>query len=366
MQRLVGQLAGLLVHERERAPAAGAKDERQQTEHQAEQRPACQQRQRVPAAEHPAADAGAEALHRPASANVDLRALRSCRSPPAAESDVREGRVIAERHRDIWVTFECSLQHQVGHEQLAEPSDEGAPATGDRGWHDPAAIHRRRYAQRGVVASDDGRVVGLPRVPVDHQGRRERAVVDARGQVARRAAGQAGHGQAVVAPRARWLDLNGPRRSCRLRAQRSHGVGGEAALECRQPGRRHELHQADVLQLREALHRVHRFCPAVEAGGRSVRIASDERARVHDQVFLVLDRKLQRGGDLRRCEPEREARFVDVRARHGAGTEHRCQRPRQHQHSRHHRPPVPAPRAQRVGRAPERARARARPRSGVR
>jgi hypothetical protein len=88
VQRQMGELAGLLAHERQRSRSPGRQDEHQQAEQSAQQSAAEQQHQRVPAAEHAAGDLCAEALHGPAVAERDLGALRVGGSVPAGEHGV--------------------------------------------------------------------------------------------------------------------------------------------------------------------------------------------------------------------------------------------------------------------------------------
>ncbi len=96
VQRLVGELAvllrqlvGLLVHERQRAPAAGREHQHQQADDDAQEDAAEQHRERVRVGEDAGGRRRRERLHRPAVVQVDRGGLRVLGSVSAAEGDLR-------------------------------------------------------------------------------------------------------------------------------------------------------------------------------------------------------------------------------------------------------------------------------------
>ena len=79
----------------------------------------------------------------------DLCALRAGRGRAGRELDVREARVVAKRYGYIAVPIECSFHHDLWLQALSEPSQEGSPASGDRGWRHPSAVYGGLHAQCG-------------------------------------------------------------------------------------------------------------------------------------------------------------------------------------------------------------------------
>ena len=73
VQRLVGELSGLIAHHRQRPSPSRPQDEHQQTEQPGQREAAEQQRQRFPVDEHASAGRGRGGPHRPAVAEVDRR-----------------------------------------------------------------------------------------------------------------------------------------------------------------------------------------------------------------------------------------------------------------------------------------------------
>ncbi len=108
-----------------------------------------------------------------------------------------------------------------------------------------------------------------------------------------------------------------------------------------QARRRHQHHQADVLELGVSPHRMHRSGPPVEARRARVRVAADERARADDEVFLVLDRQLQGRGDLGRGQMRGEPPPLRIGVGHRPCPEHGRKHPRKHQDDGDHHPHAP-------------------------
>jgi hypothetical protein len=300
VEGLVGERAGLLPYQRQRSPASGSKDQYEQPEHQTEKRSAEQHHARVPVAERSTRGAGPGGLHAPAfvrvaqavflaDAEADLGALRARRGPSTLKGHVRVASVVAEGHSHVRMALKGLRQHDVGCQQLADPSDECATAAGHRRRHGAAAIDGRLHSQRRGATLRERCIARLPRVAGRYQRWRNCAVIQAAGHECRGAPGQSRNRQAVVGAVARREDEEGFLWPNRLRAQRPDGVGGDTRFERRQARARYEGHETEHLELRVSLYRVHGFCPPVEVGSRCPRVALHEGAGADDEVFLVLD-----------------------------------------------------------------------------
>ena len=344
VQRLVRELARLLEHERERSPAPRAEHDPQRPEQEAEQDSPDEQRQCVHVAEDAAGCRRREALHGPAVAEVDLRCLRAGQHLAAVEGDVRPRSVVAEHDRDVRMALQRTREHHLGNEQLAKPALECASACCDCGRRAPTAVDGRLDAERRHRAGLEGGVARFAVVARHDQRGCERAVVQHARQVGLGVARQARHGEAVEGPVPGGQYLFAFGGTERVRAERPERVGCHVRLKGCEVRRGDELHQADVLELGEALHRAHRFDPAVEVGCRAVGVGGCVGARADDEVFLVQDRELQRGGDLRGREVKGEPCFVGIRARDGLRAENRGERTAENQQGREDPPHAAATR----------------------
>ena len=217
-------------------------------------------------------------------------------------------------------------QHDPGFEQLAEPAHERVSACRHRRGHAAAGVDRRLHPELVLVAVKDRCVGGLAGVAGSDQFRGQRAEVDPVGQVGRERAFEARACEAVERPAPRGQDLEAFLRPQGVGAEGPDRVGGQVCFERLQLRRRHQRYEAQVLQLGVAVHRSRGFGPAIEPGRRHVGVAGHERARVGDQVLLVLDRQLQRGGDLGRAGVERLPRAARVGVGHGTRAEYRRDR----------------------------------------
>ena len=133
-------------------PVASTSTSRPST--QAQQDPADQQRERVPVAEHPGRGRGAESSARSSRCasrlptDVGVSRAGAGRSAPLVNATCESRLSRSGSHGEARVTLERPGQHDLGHEQLAEPSHERPPARGHRRGHHPTAVHRGLDAQR--------------------------------------------------------------------------------------------------------------------------------------------------------------------------------------------------------------------------
>ena len=228
---------------------------------------------------------------------------------------------------DPGVPVERAAQDRSGHQELAEPADEVTFTGLARGGHAAAAVDRGLDAERGAGAGVEGGVARLAALAGQGEGGGELAVVD----VTRHQAGvvlhEGVHGQAVVGACAEGDQFVALHRDGRARAQRAQRLGDHPPFEGGKALFGDQGDHPDVAELGVALHRPHRFDPAVEFGRARMRVAGDEGAGVDHQVFLVLDRELERRGDLGGVQVEGEPGFVGVRLSHALRPHHRGDAP---------------------------------------
>ncbi len=241
------------------------------------------------------------------------------------------------------MAFERFGQHDARCEQLAEPSEERFPARRRRARHATRAIHGGLHSQRRGAAQGKRRVCGLSAVTREDQLRRDRAVVETRRDVRGEAPRDSRDSKAVVGAPARRLDSKASAGRKGPRPREPYRVGGQSSLEPAERSRRHERRQANVLKLRIAAHRVHRFGPAIEVGGCRPRVAAEEGTGGDDQVFLVLDRLPDACGHLHRGGLERHPLIAGVRAGDGTRPEHGRKRSCRREHGGDRRPKGFAP-----------------------
>ena len=223
-----------------------------------------------PVARHPAGDLRSEALHAPAVANGDPRALLPGPDGAAAEGDVRLRRVEAEGYDHVGMAFQRRGEYDPGQQQLAQPAEEGVPARCDRCGDRAAPEDGGLHGERGGGAGHERRVAGDSRFARCDQRRGERAVVEVSGQERLGVPGEPRDREAVEGASPGRQHLGAFHRSTRERPERAQGVGGHPRLECGQLLRGDHRHEADVLKLPVALHGAHGFRPHVELGGGGV------------------------------------------------------------------------------------------------
>ena len=298
MERLVAELARLLLDQLERPHAPGPEHEQQEAEQEAERAEPDREQRLRPGAEHPASREGTGHGDLPAIAEVERRARVAVTCRLACEDGMGHPPGVAHADLAARMALECAAQQDVRIDGLADPAEEQLPPGCEGGRRGATTVDGRLDAEPRRE-SERRRVVGTQARIARAQTRLPAGAIVEPDRRSDRDPRHADDPEAVERPLARRQHPE-PTSDRRMAAGGASGVGLE-------PGCGHDDDEAEPLELGVARERTHRVAPADELRLGGARIRGRKGGGAHHQVLLAQDGELQLRGHLSRGVLECEA-----------------------------------------------------------